>query len=280
MSYLDRVLENASETLTLDNPVNFRGAVKINGTTIAATAAELNVLDGITASVAELNIVDGVTSTAAELNILDGVTATAAELNILDGVTATAAELNILDGVTATAAELNILDGVTSTAAELNILDGVTATAAELNKVGGIPTTGYLVSAAEVTFTQTTGDGTYTGTIPLPAGSTIIDVQVHGIALWDGDTTSSMVVGDGGTANGFFVATDLKATDLLAGEANTIEHQGGLGGAFIASEQRVLYSSGARNVIGVITQVGTGTTGRTRLVVLYVTPTAVAATKV
>ena len=64
-----------------------------------------------------------VTSTGAELNILDGVTATAAELNILDGVTATAAELNILDGVTATAAELNILDGVTSTAAELNYND-------------------------------------------------------------------------------------------------------------------------------------------------------------
>ncbi len=38
------------------------------------------------------------TSTAAELNILDGVTATTAELNILDGVTSTAAELNILDG--------------------------------------------------------------------------------------------------------------------------------------------------------------------------------------
>lgn len=35
------------------------------------------------------------------------VTATAAELNILDGVTSTAAELNILDGVVATAAELN-----------------------------------------------------------------------------------------------------------------------------------------------------------------------------
>jgi len=52
------------------------------------------------------------------------VTATAAELNILDGVTSTAAELNILDGVTATTAELNILDGVTATAAELNILDG------------------------------------------------------------------------------------------------------------------------------------------------------------
>ena len=35
------------------------------------------------------------------------ITATAAELNILDGVTATAAELNILDGVTASTAEIN-----------------------------------------------------------------------------------------------------------------------------------------------------------------------------
>ena len=64
-----------------------------------------------------------VTATAAELNIMDGVTATAAELNILDGVTSTAAELNILDGVTATATELNLLDGVTATTAELNYLD-------------------------------------------------------------------------------------------------------------------------------------------------------------
>ena len=55
------------------------------------------------------------------------VTSTAAELNILDGVSSTAAELNILDGVSSTAAELNILDGVTSTAAELNLIDGSSA---------------------------------------------------------------------------------------------------------------------------------------------------------
>ena len=42
------------------------------------------------------------------------VTATAAELNIMDGVTATATELNLLDGVTATTTELNYVDGVTS----------------------------------------------------------------------------------------------------------------------------------------------------------------------
>jgi len=45
---------------------------------------------------------------------ISDLTATAAELNIMDGVTATATELNIIDGVTATTAELNHSSGVTS----------------------------------------------------------------------------------------------------------------------------------------------------------------------
>lgn len=156
---------------------------------------------------------------------------------------------------------------------------GVTATAAELNKCDGINATAYQVVMEEVTFTQTAGDGTYTGTIALPAGSQILDVAVHGIVLWAGGTSASLVVGDGDSANGFFTATDLYATDLLAGEVNNFEHPGGKAGAYIASEQRKLYSAAARNVIGVITQVGAGTAGRTRLVVTYANPTAVAATK-
>lgn len=103
------------------------GALVIGGTTVTASAAELNIMDGVTSTTAELNILDGVTSTTAELNILDGVTSTATELNILDGVTSTTAELNILDGVTSTTAELNILDGVTATTAELNYVDGVSS---------------------------------------------------------------------------------------------------------------------------------------------------------
>ena len=63
------------------------------------------------------------------------VTATAAQLNILSGVTATASELNILSGVTSTAAELNILDGVTATTAELNYLDLTTLGTSEASKV-------------------------------------------------------------------------------------------------------------------------------------------------
>ena len=86
----------------------------LSGTAVTATAAELNILDGVTATAAELNLLDGVTSTTAELNILDGVTATALEINVLDGITSSTAELNILDGVTATATEINFIDGVTS----------------------------------------------------------------------------------------------------------------------------------------------------------------------
>jgi hypothetical protein len=47
-------------------------AINYNGTAISATAAELNIMDGVTSTTAELNILDGVTSTATELNIIDG----------------------------------------------------------------------------------------------------------------------------------------------------------------------------------------------------------------
>ena len=63
------------------------GSLILGGTAVTATAAELNIMDGVTATTAELNILDGVTATTAELNILDGVTATTAELNYVDGVT-------------------------------------------------------------------------------------------------------------------------------------------------------------------------------------------------
>ena len=62
----------------------YADAINFNGTAISATAAELNIMDGVTATASELNILDGVTSTASELNILDGVTATATELNYSD----------------------------------------------------------------------------------------------------------------------------------------------------------------------------------------------------
>ena len=45
--------------------------LKLGGTLVTATAAELNIMDGVTSTATELNIMDGVTSTTAEINYSD-----------------------------------------------------------------------------------------------------------------------------------------------------------------------------------------------------------------
>lgn len=74
-------VDPVNEVVAIPNHDGSAKGLKLGSTLVTATAAELNIMDGVTASAAELNILDGVTSSAAELNILDGVTATAAELN-------------------------------------------------------------------------------------------------------------------------------------------------------------------------------------------------------
>lgn len=105
LNILDGVTSTASELNLVDG--SSAGTIVNSKAVVYGSSGEVN---ATTLQIAGTSI----TSTAAELNIMDGVTATTAELNILDGVTSTAAELNILDGVTATTAELNYVDGVTS----------------------------------------------------------------------------------------------------------------------------------------------------------------------
>lgn len=169
---------------------------------------------------------------------------------------------------------------ITATATELNAVAGSGVSAAEIARLDGIPAAAGFVLMQSLSFTETSGAGTYTGTMVLPAGSRIVDIGVDGIALWNSAGACAIVVGDTDSANGFFTSTDLKATDLLAGEINNIEHPGGKAGAYLVGEARALYSATARNVIAVVTQAsGTGTLGRTRVYVVYATATATAATK-
>ena len=74
----------SSNTLTGTNLVVSTG-LTIGSTALSATAAELNVLDGITASTAELNYVDGVTSNIQTQ--LDAKTADGDNVNVLVGST-------------------------------------------------------------------------------------------------------------------------------------------------------------------------------------------------
>ena len=154
----------------------------------------------------------------------------------------------------------------------------VVTTAAQLNNLSAM--TGYPVECAEVTFTETAGAGTYTGSVSIPAGATILDIIVNGVALWDTGTSATLKVGDAADDDGYFTGVNLKATDLLAGESLSFALAGGKAGAYIANSQvSPRYSATARVISGIITTVGTGSAGRTRMVVIWTLPTVSAATK-
>ncbi len=143
---------------------------------------------------------------------------------------------------------------------------------------------GTAVVAVERTFTETTGAGVYTGTVDVPAGATILDIIVNGVALWTATTSAVMKVGDTDD-DGFYTAIDLKATDLLAGESISFALAGGKAGAYIANSQvSPRYSAAVRSVKGIVTTVGAaGSAGRTRMMVVYSAPASAdvaAATKV
>lgn len=141
------------------------------------------------------------------------------------------------------------------------------------------------VVGIERTFTETSGAGVWTGTVTIPAGATLVNILVSGVALWTSQTSAVLDVGDITDPDGFFTQVDLKATDLLAGESISFDNAGGKAGAYIANSQvSPRYYSGADAIKGILTKVGTsGTAGRTRMVVLYLLPVTgdvVAATKV
>jgi hypothetical protein len=172
--------------------------------------------------------------------------------------------------------------GLNASVFKLNNVE-VTASAAELNKCDGIAATAYQVVTEEVTFTETTGAGTYTGSITVPAGATIIDIKIRSTALWTAATSATMKVGDAADDDGWFTGIDMKATDLLVGEEINFVQTGGKEGAYLSlttGARTTAYSASARVVSGIVTTVGaSGNAGRTRMMVIYALPTAVAATK-
>lgn len=149
----------------------------------------------------------------------------------------------------------------------------VSATAAQLN------TAGSAVQAAELTFAETSGAGVWTGSVTVPAGASILDIIVNGVALWNSQTSATLKVGDVADDDGFYTAVDLKATDLLAGESISFALAGGKAGAYIANSQvSPRYSATDRVVSAIITKVGTtGTAGLTRVTVIWAVPASVTA---
>ena len=125
--------------------------------------------------------------------------------------------------------------------------------------------------------------GVHTVAIQVPAYSILLDVGIIGVALWNQGTSAGLIAGDADDDNGFIVSTDMKATDLLAGESIWVGSgtalAGGKIGAYIANSQWTIgsgvapqYNTASRVVTFTLTTVGTAaTTGETICVVKYVT---------
>ena len=196
----------------------------IGGTNVTATAAELNILDGVTSTASELNILDGVTSTTSELNILDGVTSTASELNILDGVTATTAEINILDGDTAASSTTladadRVIVNDNGTMKQVALSDFETFFESALDTTSNITTVGALNSGSITSGFGTidTGSSTITTTGLITGGSLDIDdVVINGTTIGHTDDTDLMTVADGVLT----VAGEVSMTTLDIGGTN------------------------------------------------------------
>jgi hypothetical protein len=132
------------------------------------------------------------------------------------------------------------------------------------------------ILSAERTFTETAGSGVYTAAVTIPAGATLVDIQVNGIAVWDNAGNATGKVGDASDDDGWYTGINMKATDLAAGEIIRFSSSGGKEGVYLVQATGLLsaaYSASARVISMVVTTTSTGgTAGRTRLVVLYANP--------
>jgi len=175
---------------------------------LTATAAELNIMDGVTVSASDINSVTSKAPTADPTftGTLAAPTINASTALQIGGaaITSTATELNLLDGVTATTAELNYVDGVTS--AIQTQLDAKASTASPTfsgtvndgdGKIRAIPqsgsdkTTSYTLVASDVGNFIGIGSG---GSITVPSSVFAVGDAVSIFNNTSGDRTITLSI--------------------------------------------------------------------------------------
>lgn len=127
------------------------------------------------------------------------------------------------------------------------------------------------IQTKEVTFTETTGAGTYTGSVTVPAGATILDILITFVAVWTATTSATMKVGDTDD-DGFFTGLNLKTAGPNVSASFSFTHSAA--GVYIEAT-RVFnrYSASAHTISGIVTTVGAaGNAGRTRMTVVWSVP--------
>ncbi len=148
--------------------------------------------------------------------------------------------------------------------------------------VTGDASSGIVVSKT-VAYVEDATSTTWTGTVVIPAGATLVDIVVTSSVLWS-KASAVFTCGDAQAATGWFTSCNLHATDLLVGEAlraaGGSASWGGVNGAYLVSATGVFgqatstkagpYYVSAGSVIGVVTATpGAGAAGRSFMTVTY-----------
>ena len=166
-------------------------------------------------------------------------------------------------------------------------------TAVNIPNVNGVASGAVVSAAVKFDVTQGAAAGTYTGTVEIPAGGVLLNIQVVSTVVWNHGTSTVLDVGDDDDPDGWFSQVNLlTGTELEVGEVLDIsnaENWGAAQGAYLVAatgrKGRVtagvdsgVYQGAATEVIGVITGVGTAaTTGTTYMIVTWMEPTQTAA---
>ena len=213
------------------------------GTAITSTAAELNILDGVSADKDEINVLDGVTAgtvTASKAVVVDSdkridtIVVAKDGLKIGTGagtaITTTAAELNVLDAVSAgtVSASSAVVVDANKRIDTIVVADGglylgsgagtaIAATAAELNLTDGIDTAGSLMCFQDATIGHADAAAAL---MTLPANSKIHFIEFLVTTAWTGGTTSYNL-GLGADADALTDGTVLSAIGKTSGAPPT-----------------------------------------------------------
>ena len=260
-------------------------AINFNGTAISATAAELNIMDGVTSTAAELNILDGVTATAAELNILDVSNTTIGDLSEISTVANDDVFLavdtsggglkkitrsNIVSGLATSSALSNVVEDTSPQLGgnlDLNGSDIVTTSNATLdlapNGTGTVVVRGNTNSGAVVFNCESNSHGQkvygqphsagVTNTLMLPAGANSTLVSLVSTDTLTNKTLTAPKIADGGflaDANG----NELVVFQTTSSAVNQLEITNNASGS-----NPILAATGGDTNIGIaLTPKGTG----------------------
>ena len=260
-------------------------AINFNGTAISATAAELNIMDGVTSTAAELNILDGVTSTAAELNILDVSNTTIGDLAEISTVASDDVFLavdtsggglkkitrsNVVSGLATSAALSNVVEDTSPQLGgnlDMNGADIVTTSNATLdlapNGTGTVVVRGNTNSGAVVFNCESNSHGQkvygqphsagITNTLMLPAGADSTLVSLVSADTLTNKTLTAAKIADGGflaDANG----NELVVFQTTSSAVNQLEITNNASGS-----NPILAATGGDTNIGIaLTPKGTG----------------------